>query len=98
VAESRPVVSSRIAAGREAVAYCLAPHNLRRTVRITLIVGVLLSAINQGAIITAGHATAATWVRTGLNFVVPFLVSNAGLLSGRHPEPRSDGGGPRENP
>jgi len=97
VAESRPVVSSRIGAGREAVAYCFTPHNLRRTVRIALIVGVLLTAINQGAVITAGHATAGTWVRSGLNFVVPFLVSNAGLLSGRHPEPRSGGRGPSEN-
>jgi len=30
-----------------------------------------------------GIATTATWVRRGLNFVVPFLVSNTGLLSGR---------------
>jgi len=97
VADSRPVVSSRVAAGREAVAYCVTPHNLRRTVRIALIVGVLLTAINQGAVITAGHVTAATWVRSGLNFVVPFLVSNAGLLSGRHPESRSGGPGPEEN-
>ena len=97
VAESRPVVSSRLAAGREAVAYCFTPRNLRRTVRIALIVGVLLTAINQGAVITAGHATAATWVRSGLNFIVPFLVSNAGLLSGRLPESRSGGPGPEEN-
>lgn len=79
------------------MAYCFTPRNLRRTVRIALIVGVLLTAINQGAVITAGQATVATWVRSGLNFVVPFLVSNAGLLSGRHPEPRSGGPGPAEN-
>lgn len=65
--------------------------------RIALIVGVLLTTINQGAVITAGHATVATWVRSGLNFVVPFLVSNAGLLSGRHPEPRSGGRGSSNN-
>jgi len=94
VAESAPVVLSRLAAGREAVAYCFTPHNLRRTVRIALLVGVLLTTINQGAVITAGHATAATWARSALNFVVPFLVSNAGLLGGRHPESRSGGPGP----
>ena len=33
--------------------------------------------------IAGGDATTATWVRCALNFVVPFLVSNAGLLSGR---------------
>lgn len=58
-------------------------RNLRRTVSIALVVGVVLTAINQGAVITSGHATTATWLRCGLNFVVPFLVSNAGLLSAR---------------
>jgi hypothetical protein len=56
---------------------------LRRTVRIALVVGVLLTLINQGSVILDGHASLATWVRTGLNFLVPFLVSNAGLLSAR---------------
>ena len=51
--------------------------------RIALVVGVILTLINQGAVIADGNATAATWVRCGLNFVVPFLVSNAGLLSAR---------------
>jgi hypothetical protein len=42
-----------------------------------------LTLINRGSVIAAGDATAATWIRCALNFVVPFLVSNAGLLSGR---------------
>jgi hypothetical protein len=46
-------------------------------------VGVILTLINQGSVIAAGHATAATWVRCVLNFIVPFLVSNAGLLAAR---------------
>jgi hypothetical protein len=70
-------------AAREACLFCLQRRNLRRTLRIALVVGVVLTAINQGGVIAAGHATTATWVRCGLNFVVPFLVSNAGLLSGR---------------
>lgn len=68
---------------REACALCLQRRNLRRTVPIALIVGVVLTTINQSGVIAAGHASTATWVRCGLNFVVPFLVSNAGLLSGR---------------
>jgi hypothetical protein len=64
-------------------AFCLQRRNLRRTVRIALVVGVVVTLINQGGVIAGGTATAATWVRCGLNFVVPFLVSNAGLLSGR---------------
>jgi hypothetical protein len=68
---------------RDACAYCLQRRNLRRTVRIALIVGVVLTLINQGGVIFGGNASTATWIRCGLNFLVPFLVSNAGLLSGR---------------
>jgi len=67
----------------ETVAYLCRPAHLRRTISIAIVVGILLSAINQLGVITAGHATTATWVRCGLNFVVPFIVSNLGLLSGR---------------
>lgn len=56
--------------------------DLIRTVRIALVVGVLLTAINPGGVLLGGRATAVTWIRCGLNFLVPFLVSNAGLISG----------------
>jgi hypothetical protein len=52
-------------------------------VRIALAVGVVLTLINQSGVLFSGHPTTATWVRCALNFVVPFFVSNAGLLSGR---------------
>ncbi|HEX4734971.1 MAG TPA: nitrate/nitrite transporter NrtS [Thermoleophilaceae bacterium] len=71
------------AAVREAVAYCRRREHLRRTVRIALVVGLVLTAINQLDVILSGDATTATWVKCGLNFVVPFVVSNLGLLSGR---------------
>ncbi|MGI8862908.1 MAG: nitrate/nitrite transporter NrtS [Solirubrobacteraceae bacterium] len=67
----------------EACAFCLQRRNLRRTVRIASVVGVVLTLINQGGVIASGHTSIVTWVRCALNFVVPFLVSNAGLLSGR---------------
>jgi hypothetical protein len=54
---------------------------LRKTVRIALIVGTLLSLINQGSVIFGGHATTATWIRVGMNYVVPFCVSSIGFLS-----------------
>ncbi len=68
---------------RDACAYCARRQNLRRTIRIALIVGVVLTVINQSGVIAGGDATTLTWVRCGLNFVVPFVVSNAGLLGGR---------------
>ncbi len=67
----------------EALAFCAQRRNLRRTIRIAIVVGIILTLINQGSVIAAGHATAVTWVRCILNFIVPFLVSNAGLLSAR---------------
>jgi hypothetical protein len=41
-----------------------------------------LTSINQLDVILACHATIATWITCAMNFVVPFCVSNAGLLSG----------------
>jgi hypothetical protein len=51
--------------------------------RIALVVGVVLTAINQLDVILSGDATTMVWVKCGLNFVVPFVVPNLGLLSGR---------------
>jgi len=63
--------------------YCFQRRHLKRTLTIAIVVGVLLALINQGGIILAGDPSAATWIRTALNFLVPFCVSNAGLLSAR---------------
>lgn len=66
-----------------ALRYVAQPAHLRRTAATALIVGVILTAINQLDVILGGGATAGVWVKCGLNFVVPFVVSNVGLLSGR---------------
>jgi hypothetical protein len=71
---------SRIA---DACRYCARREHFRRTIRIALVVGLLLSAINQGQTILTGMATAATAVRCVANFLIPFVVSNLGLLAGR---------------
>ena len=68
---------------RAAIAYCRRPEHLRRTLRIALVVGIVLTAINQLDVIVRGDATAFTWIKCAMNFVVPFIVSNLGLLSGR---------------
>jgi len=43
---------------RQGVAYCVEPVHLRRTLRIALVVGMLLTAINQLDVIVDGQATA----------------------------------------
>ncbi|HWI06628.1 MAG TPA: nitrate/nitrite transporter NrtS, partial [Solirubrobacteraceae bacterium] len=75
--------STETGPAREALRYCLRREHLRRTLTIALVVGVILTAINQLDVILAGGATTATWAKSMANFVVPFVVSNLGLLSGR---------------
>jgi hypothetical protein len=69
---------------RAALAYCRRREHLRRTLRIALVIGIVLTGINQLDVFLRGEATAITWTKCGMNFVVPFIVSNLGLLSGRH--------------
>lgn len=67
---------------RATLATCRQPSNLRRTVTIALVVGCILSIINQADVIVHGDATGATVLKICLNFVVPFIVSNLGVLAG----------------
>ena len=73
----------------EALAICVRREHVRRTLRIALVVGVVLTVINQADVIIGGDATAFTWVKVGLNFCVPFVVSNLGLLAGKRAEGRA---------
>ncbi len=54
---------------------------LRTTVPVALLVGTVLSTVNQAGVIAAGHASTATWARVAANYLVPFCVSNFGFLS-----------------
>ena len=71
---------------REALRICMRPEHLRQTLRIALVVGLILTAINQADVILGGDATIATWIKAALNFCVPFIVSNLGLLAGKRAE------------
>jgi hypothetical protein len=70
----------------EAVGICLRREHLRRTIRIAPVVGAILTLINQGDVIIRGDAAALTWAKAAANFVVPFIVSNLGLLAGKRAE------------
>ena len=70
-------------AWRTALAVCRNATTLRRTVRIALLVGTILTAINQLDVIIGGDATWLTGVKIGLNYCVPFVVSNLGVLAAR---------------
>jgi hypothetical protein len=55
------------------------PH-LHKTVRVALLVGTVIFAINQLDVVLAGDATTTTFVKAALTYLVPFGVSNYGIL------------------
>jgi hypothetical protein len=67
--------------------------SLSRCIPIALLVGTLLSLINQGSVIFGGHATDVTWIRVGMNYVVPFCVSSSGFFASQRAVWRSSRGG-----
>jgi hypothetical protein len=73
-------------AARDALRICLRREHLRRTIKIALVVGTILTLINQLDVIVKGDASTLTWVKAGLNYCVPFIVSNLGLLAGKRAE------------
>lgn len=58
---------------------CYRPH-LRKTVTIALVVGTALFCINQLDVVLRGDATAVVWIKSAVTYLVPFAVSNAGVL------------------
>jgi len=68
----------------EILRVCLEARNLNRCIVAALIVGTILFFINQADVVFGGRATAATWVKIGLSYLVPFFVANYGIvLAGR---------------
>jgi hypothetical protein len=65
---------------------CLDRANLRRTSTIALVVGCVLTLINEGDVLIGGHVTGRTGIKIVLNFCVPFIVSNLGIIAGRRTE------------
>ncbi|HLQ61836.1 MAG TPA: nitrate/nitrite transporter NrtS [Candidatus Acidoferrales bacterium] len=69
---------------REVPAVCFYPRNLRSCLVVALVVGTVLMAINQLDVVVSGHATPAVWLKIGLTYLVPFMVSNYGILVATH--------------
>lgn len=81
---ARPPVWSSPA---EALVVIRHPPHLRRTLLTTVIVGTLLFCINQLDVVLAGDATTTVWLKSALTYVVPFVVSNVGILIATHRRP-----------
>lgn len=55
---------------------------MRRCLPTAVVVGTILSAINQGAVILGGDAATSTWIRVLLNYITPYIVASIGFVSG----------------
>jgi hypothetical protein len=54
---------------------------LRTASKIAVVVGTLLTVVNQGSVIASGDASLATWARTVANYVIPYTVASIGYLT-----------------
>ena len=78
-ASSAESVRTRVAV---AIEICCARPTLRRTARIAAVVGLVLTAINEGDTPVRGAVSVAIAIKIVFNFLVPFVVSNLGVLAG----------------
>lgn len=53
----------------------------RTCARVAVVVGTILSLVNQGSVILDGDATRMTWARVAVNYLIPFLVSSIGYIA-----------------
>jgi hypothetical protein len=60
----------------------LHPPYLRKTSSIAFVVGTVLFAINHLDEVLSGKATVVVWIKSATTYLVPFVVSNLGLLVG----------------
>lgn len=49
---------------------------------VALVVGTILSVVNQGDVILGGGASWLTWIRVGVNYLTPYVVASIGFLAG----------------
>lgn len=61
--------------------------------RVAVVVGTILTLVNQGSVVVGGDATLGTWLRVVVNFLVPFIVSSIGYLAPFRCRPVSDRAG-----
>jgi hypothetical protein len=53
---------------------------VRSAAPVALIVGTVLSAVNEGGVLAGGQVTKTTVIRIAVNYTVPYLVASVGYL------------------
>ncbi len=67
---------------REALRLIMHGPHLKKTTLIALAVGSVLFAINHLDVVLRGQATREVWTKAVITYLVPFCVSNIGVLVG----------------
>ncbi len=65
-------------------AVCLYPPNLRKSLIVAAVVGTVLLIVNQLDVLLRGQATPLVWLKIAVTYLVPFCVSNYGILIATH--------------
>lgn len=74
---------------QELLGVLTAPTNLRRSLAIALFIGTVFVAMNQLDPIVSGQATFFVWLKVGLTYLTPLIVSNLGIVSATHRPPKA---------
>ncbi|MDZ7884146.1 MAG: nitrate/nitrite transporter NrtS [Mycobacterium sp.] len=75
----------------EGLGLFLRGRTLRTAVPTALVVGTVLSAVNQGGPLIGGHQSAQTWISIVVNYLVPLVVSSIGYLAACRRDPSRTG-------
>lgn len=81
---TRPSSSATWRTPAQALALFFRGVTVRAAWKTALIVGTILSVVNQGSVIADGRATWVTWARVMVNYATPFVVCSIGFLAARH--------------
>jgi hypothetical protein len=65
----------------EAIGLFCRGATLRTAAPVAVVVGTVLSLVNQLHVVVEGDATWVTWVRVAVNYAVPYIVASVGFLS-----------------
>lgn len=72
------------ASWREALAVVRYGPHLRKTIGIALLVGTIIFSINQLDLVIRHKSTYVTYMKSAFTYLVPFCVSNYGILVATH--------------
>jgi hypothetical protein len=79
-AGGRPARTVTWSRSGEAVVLFVRGRTARTAAPVAAVVGTVLSAVNEGHLVLDG-GDAATWIRVGVNYLVPYCVASVGFLS-----------------